>query len=233
MSNSENATKTTDTMPVAPFGCMARYFESDASTMSEKDSAMLAMMYDTKAKLTTPKYTELIDHEIECVLAMKRLTDFGIRFDSFKGQKIHMAPSLRNCDTCNEGNKVVHAGCKECCINWSSEVPQCECDERFLCDNELGSYAPDGCMHPGEFDQLLLDAFWDEHSMCIICLHDHSNGEECKHQPLYSDLCLLHGTGAWDSRHDNSDKMKSMLSKDAALQIKLDERKRKADEISV
>ncbi|KAJ1465066.1 hypothetical protein T484DRAFT_1757652 [Baffinella frigidus] len=234
MSNSENATKTTDTVSVIPFGCMTRYFESDASTMSVEDSTMLAMMYGTKAKLNTKKYTDTLDHEIECVLAMHRLTQFGIRFDSFKGQKVHMGPSLRSCGCNDEHDQVIYAGCKECCITWPDEVPQCECDERFLCDSDFVEVS-DGCMHPGDFDQISLDAFWDEHDMCLICLHDHSNGEECKHQPLYSDLCLLHGTGAWDSGNDNSDKMKSMLSKDAALKIKLDERerKRKADEISV
>ncbi|KAJ1465737.1 hypothetical protein T484DRAFT_1757203 [Baffinella frigidus] len=233
MSTSENPNQTTDSVPAELYGCMARYFDYGPSTMSAQDSAFRSTIHETKAKCTTPKIIGILEDHIGRFDAMHRLTEFGIRFDSFKGQKIHAGPSLRDCDGCNEGNgKVIHAGCKECCITWPEGVPQCGCNERFLCDAEFCDAAPGGCMHPGNFDQLTLDEFWDEHGLCLICLHDNSNGVECKHQPLFADLCLLHGTGAWDSKNDNSEALESLLSRDTKWQIKL-ERKRKADVISV
>ncbi|KAJ1465349.1 hypothetical protein T484DRAFT_1865110 [Baffinella frigidus] len=227
------AAATTDSMPAEPYGCMARYFDYGPSTMSEKDSAFRSTIHETKVKCTTPKIIEILDDHIKRFDAMHRLTEFGIRFDSFKGQKVHTGPCLRMCD-CNDGDLVIHAGCEECCITWPEEVPKCKCDERFMCNAEFCDAAAEGCMHPGRFDQLTLDAFWDEHSMCLICLHEtNSNGVECKHQPLYADLCLLEGTGAWQSSDDHSKALESLLSRDTVLQIKLDERKRKADVISV
>jgi hypothetical protein len=224
-----------DTMPIIPFGCMTTYFDSDASTMSAQDSAMLAMMQDTMTKLTTKKYIDSLKRIIESVFAAHRVAQFGIRFDSFKGQKVHASPGFRDteCCGCDEDHGVViSAGCKECCIAWPEDVHQCNC-ERFVCDELGGLYAENGCIHPGNFDGALLHETREESDICLICLEFESNDMQCGHSALFSDLYDLRDDPAWISGDgEYSDDLKFMMSKDAALQIRFDN-KRKAAMIGV
>jgi hypothetical protein len=225
-----------DTMPVESFGCMTKYFCYDASTMSTEDSAMLAMMQDTMTKLTTKKYTDILDRIIKSVFAAHRVAQFGIPFDAFKGQKVHASPGLRDTGHCGcdeDHGVVISAGCKECCATWPEDVHQCDC-ERFVCEELHGLFAENGCMHPGDFDQDLLLVTREDFGLCLICLDFESNGMECEHSALFSDLYELRDDPAWISGEDEySDDLKLMMSKDAALQILTDNRKRKAAMIGV